>query len=213
MLRVATVVEGVCVTLDEEFDFIGVATDYLREEGYLAEGVRYFVEDRAIEVSDAARSAVRIPPKLESALDRVEREDFRVQADIEDSDGLLATMTKRSSSGCCSRARCFRQRSCTRRRRCRPWCRKRGESACHCSVVWFSSDGFISRLKPWVFSLYFVRDGRARAGSTPPSARTPTTPTAVTERRVRLLGQSRFRSGRVRTRPVLTGLPPVSLSR
>jgi predicted unusual protein kinase regulating ubiquinone biosynthesis (AarF/ABC1/UbiB family) len=95
VLRVATVVEGVCVTLDEDFDFIGVATDYLREEGYLAEGVRNFVEDRATEVSDAARSAVRIPPKLESALDRVEREDFRVQADIEDSDGLLATMTKR----------------------------------------------------------------------------------------------------------------------
>ncbi|KAA9398466.1 AarF/ABC1/UbiB kinase family protein [Haloarcula sp. CBA1130] len=95
VLRVATVVEGVCVTLDEDFDFIGVATDYLREEGYIAEGVRNFVEDRATEVSDAARSAVRIPPKLESALDRVEREDFRVQADIEDSDGLLATMTKR----------------------------------------------------------------------------------------------------------------------
>ncbi|MFB6222815.1 MAG: ABC1 kinase family protein [Haloarcula sp.] len=95
VLRVATVVEGVCVTLDEDFDFIGVATDYLREEGYIAEGVRNFAEDRATEVTDATRSAVRIPPKLESVLDRVEREDLHVKTDIEDSDGLLATMTKR----------------------------------------------------------------------------------------------------------------------
>ncbi|WP_254271939.1 ABC1 kinase family protein [Haloarcula marina] len=95
VLRVATVVEGVCVTLDPEFDFISVATTYLREEGFIAAGVRNYVEDRATEVQDAATSAVRIPPKLESVLDRVEREDLQVRADIEDSDRLLATMTKR----------------------------------------------------------------------------------------------------------------------
>ncbi|MFW6321834.1 MAG: ABC1 kinase family protein, partial [Halohasta sp.] len=37
VLRVATVVEGVCVSLDPEFDFISVATDYLTEEGYREE--------------------------------------------------------------------------------------------------------------------------------------------------------------------------------
>ncbi|QIO23807.1 AarF/ABC1/UbiB kinase family protein [Haloarcula sp. JP-L23] len=95
VLRVATVVEGVCVTLDPEFDFISVATEYLRDEGYIAAGVRNYVEDRATEVQDAAQSAVRIPPKLESVLDRVEREDLQIRADIEDSDRLLATMTKR----------------------------------------------------------------------------------------------------------------------
>ncbi len=89
VLRVATVVEGVCVTLDPEFDFIDVATDYLREEGYIAEGVREFAEDRVREVGDAARSLVRVPPKLEATLDRIEREEFRVQADIEDSDDLF----------------------------------------------------------------------------------------------------------------------------
>ena len=95
VLRVATVVEGVCVTLDPDFDFISVATDYLGEQGYIAAGVRSYVEDRATEVSDAAQSAVRIPPKLESVLDRVDREELTVRADIRDSDGLLATLTKR----------------------------------------------------------------------------------------------------------------------
>ncbi|WP_277542057.1 ABC1 kinase family protein [Haloarcula laminariae] len=95
VLRVATVVEGVCVTLDPEFDFISVATEFLREEGYLTAGVKNYVQDRATEVQDAAQSAVRIPPKLESVLDRVEREELTVRADIEDSDRLLATMTKR----------------------------------------------------------------------------------------------------------------------
>ncbi|MEF8783335.1 MAG: AarF/ABC1/UbiB kinase family protein [Haloarculaceae archaeon] len=95
VLRVATVVEGVCVTLDPDFDFISVATDFLREEGYIEEGVRDFVEDRVTEVRDATESVVRVPPKLESALDRIEREDLHVRADIEDSDGLLDQLAAR----------------------------------------------------------------------------------------------------------------------
>ena len=95
VLRVATVVEGVCVTLDPDFDFISVATDFLREEGYFEESARQFVRDRANEVQDAARSTMRIPPKLESALDRIEREEFYVRADIEDSNDLLDVLAKR----------------------------------------------------------------------------------------------------------------------
>jgi predicted unusual protein kinase regulating ubiquinone biosynthesis (AarF/ABC1/UbiB family) len=95
VLRVATVVEGVCVTLDPDFDFIAVATEFLREEGYIEEGVRDFVEDRVTEVRDAAESVVRVPPKLERALDRIEREDLHVRADIEDSDGLFDQLAAR----------------------------------------------------------------------------------------------------------------------
>ncbi|SDF59659.1 ABC1 kinase family protein [Halorientalis regularis] len=95
VLRVATVVEGVCVTLDPDFDFISVATDYLGDQGYVEAGIRQFVEDRADEVQQAAQSALRTPPKLEQTLDRIERDDLRVNADIEDSDGLLATLAKR----------------------------------------------------------------------------------------------------------------------
>ena len=95
VLRVATVVEGVCVTLDPDFDFISVATDYLSQEGHITAGARQYVEDRADEVRDAAESMVRVPPKLESALDRIEREDLHVRADIEDSDRVLERMTRR----------------------------------------------------------------------------------------------------------------------
>ncbi|MFB6073843.1 MAG: ABC1 kinase family protein [Haloarculaceae archaeon] len=95
VLRVATVVEGVCVTLDPNFDFIDVATDYLREEGYIAEGIREFAADRVQEVQDAARSMVRVPPKLEDVLDRVEREDLTVRADLQDPDDLLSRLAWR----------------------------------------------------------------------------------------------------------------------
>ena len=95
VLRVATVVEGVCVTLDPDFDFISVATDYLRESGYFEEGARQFVRDRATEFQDAARSAVRVPPKLESALDQVERESLTVQAEIRDSDNHFDILARR----------------------------------------------------------------------------------------------------------------------
>jgi predicted unusual protein kinase regulating ubiquinone biosynthesis (AarF/ABC1/UbiB family) len=95
VLRVATVVEGVCVTLDSNFDFITVATDYLTERGYREESIRQFVEGTAGEFQDAAQSAVRVPPKLERALDRVEREDFHVRADLEDSNRVVDKLARR----------------------------------------------------------------------------------------------------------------------
>jgi len=95
VLRVATVVEGVCVTLDPEFDFIEVATEFLTEEGYREAGVRRAVEDVGEQVADASRSALRVPPKLERALDRVERENLRVQADLKDPDDRLDRLGRR----------------------------------------------------------------------------------------------------------------------
>ena len=95
VLRVATVVEGVCVTLDPGFDFIEVATDYLVEEGYREEGIRQFVEERADEVGGAVGASIRVPPKLEAALDRIEREDFRVEAELEDTNDIFDNLARR----------------------------------------------------------------------------------------------------------------------
>lgn len=95
VLRVATVVEGVCVTLDPEFDFITVATDFLREHGYLEATARQFVQERIDELEGATRSTLRVPPKLESALDRIEHDNLAVQAELNDPDGVLDTLAKR----------------------------------------------------------------------------------------------------------------------
>jgi predicted unusual protein kinase regulating ubiquinone biosynthesis (AarF/ABC1/UbiB family) len=95
VLRVATVVEGVCVTLDPDFDFIDVATDYLREQGYVEASVREFIEDRADEVNDAARSALRTPPKLEDALDRINRGDLEVEAAVTDEEAVFEQLARR----------------------------------------------------------------------------------------------------------------------
>jgi predicted unusual protein kinase regulating ubiquinone biosynthesis (AarF/ABC1/UbiB family) len=84
VLRVATVVEGVCVTLDPDFDFISVATDYLRDEGVLEESARGYLEGRGEELQNFGQSLVRVPPKLESTLDRVDRGDVTVGVDLED---------------------------------------------------------------------------------------------------------------------------------
>jgi predicted unusual protein kinase regulating ubiquinone biosynthesis (AarF/ABC1/UbiB family) len=95
VLRVATVVEGVCVTLDEDFDFIDVATEYLREQGFLEESARGFIEDRAGEVRAFGESMIRVPPKLENTLDRVERGDVTVQLEISDDERALDALAKR----------------------------------------------------------------------------------------------------------------------
>jgi predicted unusual protein kinase regulating ubiquinone biosynthesis (AarF/ABC1/UbiB family) len=95
VLRVATVVEGVCVTLDPDFDFIEVATEFLAERGYREEGVRQILDEARGQVRESALSTIRTPPKIERMLDRFDRDDFYVRADIEDSDDLLALLAKR----------------------------------------------------------------------------------------------------------------------
>jgi predicted unusual protein kinase regulating ubiquinone biosynthesis (AarF/ABC1/UbiB family) len=95
VLRVATVVEGVCVTLDPNFDFISVATDYLVEEGYREEGIRQFLEGRSEEVQDLAQAAVRTPPKLEHTLDSLNQGNLSVHANLDDTDDLFETLANR----------------------------------------------------------------------------------------------------------------------
>jgi len=99
VLRVATVVEGVCVTLDPDFDFISVATDYLRGQGYFERGARDFVQDRADEVVEAARASVRVPPKLERTLDRIDRGNVEVKADLRDPNDQFDRLARRLAFG------------------------------------------------------------------------------------------------------------------
>ena len=95
VLRVATVVEGVCVTLDPEFDFIDVATGYLREHGFIERGVRDYVEERAEAVQESTRAALRTPPKLEEALDRINRESLTLDANIVDDERVIDRLARR----------------------------------------------------------------------------------------------------------------------
>jgi predicted unusual protein kinase regulating ubiquinone biosynthesis (AarF/ABC1/UbiB family) len=95
VLRVATVVEGVCVTLDPDFDFIDVATDYLRENGFLQDSARQFVGKRAQEARESVESALRTPPKLEDALDRINRENLAVDATLADERKVFDRLAKR----------------------------------------------------------------------------------------------------------------------
>jgi len=95
VLRVATVVEGVCVALDPDFDFIAAARRYFASEGYLEEGARQYVSARGEELRAAAGASVRVPPKLESVLDRMDRDDLRVEATLRDPEDHFERLARR----------------------------------------------------------------------------------------------------------------------
>ncbi|WP_144904169.1 ABC1 kinase family protein [Halobellus captivus] len=95
VLRVATVVEGVCVTLDSEFDFIAVATDYLQEEGYYEETARQLLEEGGKQLQETSRALFEVPPKLNRALDRVENENLTVNVRLEDENDVLEKLARR----------------------------------------------------------------------------------------------------------------------
>ena len=95
VLRVATVVEGLCVTLDPEFDFIDVATTYLRQEGLLQATARQYVAERSGEARQSVESLVRTPPKLEEALDRINRGSLSVDATLSDERDIFDRLARR----------------------------------------------------------------------------------------------------------------------
>ena len=95
VLRVATVVEGVCVTLDPEFDFISTATDYLTEQGFREESVRQYAAETGDQLRRSVESSVRLAPKAENALDRIDRENLYIRADVEDGNDVFEMLAKR----------------------------------------------------------------------------------------------------------------------
>ena len=99
VIRVVTVVEGVCVALAPDFDFISVGQEYLTQSGFVEEGIRQYAAERGQEVTDAAGSALRVPPKLETALDRANRGDLEVAATLQDPDGYFERLARRMVYG------------------------------------------------------------------------------------------------------------------
>jgi len=95
VLRVATVVEGVCVTLDEDFDFISTATDYLTEEGYREESIRQYIDETGRQLRRSGESLTRLAPKAERALDRLDRDDLYVRIGVEDKESVFDKLAKR----------------------------------------------------------------------------------------------------------------------
>ncbi len=95
VLRVATVVEGVCVTLDEDFDFISVATDYLTEQGYREESIRQYIDETGRQLRRSGESLTRLAPKAEQTLDRLDRDDLYVRIGLEDKENVFDKLAKR----------------------------------------------------------------------------------------------------------------------
>ncbi|MFD1569426.1 ABC1 kinase family protein [Halorubrum laminariae] len=95
VLRVATVVEGVCVTLDPEFDFISTATEYLRDEGYYEETARNLAQQAGQQAQRTAEALFTVPPKADNFLDRANRGDLHVDVTIEDDSNVLDKLAMR----------------------------------------------------------------------------------------------------------------------
>ena len=95
VMRVATVVEGVCVTLDPSFDFIEVASAFLHEQGYREAAVGRSVADTGRSAAIAGRSVLRAAPTAERVLDRLDRDDAFVRVGLEDPLDVLEQLGRR----------------------------------------------------------------------------------------------------------------------
>ncbi|QSG10207.1 ABC1 kinase family protein [Halapricum desulfuricans] len=94
VVRVSSVLEGVCRTLDPEFDFISVVREYVAEratETATTERVREELRSRAV---DLERSVRRLPGQVDAALDREERGALGISMDIESDDDVFGRLAR-----------------------------------------------------------------------------------------------------------------------
>jgi predicted unusual protein kinase regulating ubiquinone biosynthesis (AarF/ABC1/UbiB family) len=99
VVRVSTVLEGVCRNLDPDFDFIAVVREYVMEEEAGEEERRRvageIASDAARQARDTALGIAEVPPTLSSVLDRLQREDVSVNVRIKDDRDELLRLAKR----------------------------------------------------------------------------------------------------------------------
>lgn len=95
VMRVGSITEGVCVTLDPDFDFIETVTSYLSDRGYRRAAVRQAASAAGDRIQQIGQSSLRLPGKLETVLDRIEREQLVVTVTTDDSTGALRVLAKR----------------------------------------------------------------------------------------------------------------------
>jgi predicted unusual protein kinase regulating ubiquinone biosynthesis (AarF/ABC1/UbiB family) len=89
IVRITTVLEGVCRTLDPEFDLLELVTEYVRDEGYASRGVQELLERAGDELQATASALLVTGPKLERTLDRAARDDLTVRTALGDENGLF----------------------------------------------------------------------------------------------------------------------------
>jgi len=94
VVRVTTVLEGVCRTLDPEFDFIEIITDYVMEQGGTDAGAAIREEIQET-VTAGARSLVTVAPRAERALDIAQRGELTLETVLRDGNGLARQMAMR----------------------------------------------------------------------------------------------------------------------
>jgi len=94
VVRVTTVLEGVCRTLDPDFDFIEIITDYVMEQGQ-ADAGEAIREELQETVTSGTRSLVTSVPRAERALDIAQRGELTFEAVLKDGDGLARRMAAR----------------------------------------------------------------------------------------------------------------------
>ncbi|WP_254831137.1 ABC1 kinase family protein [Haloglomus salinum] len=94
MVRTSTILEGVCYTLDDEFDFVAVVTDYVRKEQG-QESAQRLLEAGIDEAARIGLAVFRAPTGAERALDHIVRGNVAVRATVRDDGRVVSRFGRR----------------------------------------------------------------------------------------------------------------------
>ncbi|RQG95469.1 ABC1 kinase family protein [Natrarchaeobius chitinivorans] len=88
LVRVGTVGEGVCRSLDPEFDFLAVTQSFLVDHGFIESELEALFEDVRADVRKSAPVVAGLPARIDTVFGQLERGELVVRTDpVESADG------------------------------------------------------------------------------------------------------------------------------
>ncbi len=88
LLRVGTVAEGVCRQLDPEFAFVAFVRSFLIEQGLFEREIQAMADELTADLRTSVPALPRLPAKADRLLDRLERGELDVRAELVDQPDL-----------------------------------------------------------------------------------------------------------------------------
>ncbi|RQH02415.1 ABC1 kinase family protein [Natrarchaeobius oligotrophus] len=92
LVRVGTVGEGVCRSLDPEFDFLAATRSFLVDHGFIENELEALIEDMRADVRRSAPAVAGLPARIDTVFGQLERGELVVRTDpVESTDGDSGT--------------------------------------------------------------------------------------------------------------------------
>lgn len=95
LIRMSIIIEGECRNLQENFNFVDSAKEYIKHQGIEREQLERKVKEDLVNLEKSLDVATKTPQKIDNLLDQIRRNEIEINTQIEDPDQIIGRLASR----------------------------------------------------------------------------------------------------------------------